>query len=335
MESVKSLVKINSSFSKILSLFPNKCSFSFAYGSGVFKQSGFNVSQNNMIDLIFVVEDSSQWHKENILKNPSHYSWLKVLGHDFIANFQDKWGARVYFNTLVPFESVVLKYGVISRTALEADLLDWNFLYLAGRLHKPVEILHQSTNSHLRSTLHQNLFSAAHTALLILPETFTETDFYRTIASLSYVGDFRMKFGEDKNKVVNIVAPQVDAFRTLYAPIVKSLHDYVHFPSDNVICSQDVSPNARMYHLYQLPKTPQKAVVQLWNRGPRKLRQDTEDSLRAVAHDPECRTIVEDCICNIVWNSSVSQSLKGILTAGLFKSIIYSGRKIRKMIKSK
>ena len=34
-----------------------------------------------------------------------------------------------------------IKYGLISRTDLEADLINWTTLYLAGRLHKPVKIL--------------------------------------------------------------------------------------------------------------------------------------------------------------------------------------------------
>ncbi|XP_047107400.1 phosphatidate cytidylyltransferase, mitochondrial [Schistocerca piceifrons] len=340
MMAVNSLAGQPSLYAKILGMFPQNLSFAFAYGSGVMKQSGASRKSKNMIDLIFAVDSSSLWHAENIRRNPKHYSHLKWFGHNFVANFQEHWGARVYFNTLVPVEGedVVIKYGIISRQAMEADLLDWCDLYVAGRLHKPVVILKQATNSHLRSALHQNLYSAVHAALLILPETFTETDFYRCIAGLSYSGDFRMTFGEDKNKVVNIVAPQVEAFRSLYAPVVKSLQDYMHMPvlmGEGECCCQDISPSARMYHLNQLPRTPQRAVVRLWNtRGPRRLRQDTEDTLRAISHDPECGNVVETCIRNIVWNSSVKQSVKGIATAGLIKSIVYSWKKIKKMLKA-
>ena len=32
-----------------------------------------------------------------------------------ISELQDKWAARLYFNTLIPFEDGLIKYGVISR----------------------------------------------------------------------------------------------------------------------------------------------------------------------------------------------------------------------------
>lgn len=69
---------------------------------------------------------------------------MRLAGPKFISEVQDKWAGRLYFNTLIPFEEGLIKYGVISRAALVNDLLDWETLYAAGRLHKPVKILEQT-----------------------------------------------------------------------------------------------------------------------------------------------------------------------------------------------
>ncbi|KAL3266960.1 hypothetical protein HHI36_011109 [Cryptolaemus montrouzieri] len=333
-------------FTRILGRFPQQQNFCFAYGSAVKKQLTNN-SKENMFDLIFCVDNSSKWHELNMKQNPSHYSGLKYFGHNFISKFQENFGAKIYFNTLVPLEGVTVKYGVISTKDLVTDLLEWSDLYLAGRLHKPVEILKPTSNSEVQTALQLNLQSAIHSALLILPESFTEYDFYYTLSNLSYSGDFRMIFGEKKNKVENIVKPQLNSFRLLYKPILGTLSDYVDFPSLKIdediemaletrsksptICSQDISPLARLHHLNQLPRWPQKALTRLWNRG--SLRQDTEDVLRAIAYDPDCNEIVLKCLSDIVWKSSISQSAKGIATAGLLKSVQYSFRKIVKMMR--
>lgn len=346
-------VGVSSVYSKILSKFPQSFSFCFAYGSGVKKQL-CNASTNNMIDLVFCVDDPQKWHAANLKDNNAHYSGLKYLGPNFIAKFQDNSGAKVYFNTLVSLDDVLVKYGVVSTGNLITDLLEWSDLYIAGRLHKPVEILRKTTNSELDTSLQLNLKSAVHAALLILPDSFTEYDFYYTISNLSYAGDFRMTFGENKKKVENIVKPQLKSFRNLYTPFVRTLNDYVDFPMyeiveikgemgeqtkkvinfveecENYVCCQDVSPLAKLHHLSQLPRWPQKSLTRFWNRG--NFRQDTEDVLRAIAYDPDCSFVVEQCIKDIVWRSSVRQSLKGILTAGLLKSVKYSSKKIVKML---
>lgn len=335
-------------YRRILSKFPQNFTFSFAYGSKVKKQIE-NKASGDMVDLIFCVNNPCTWHEANLKHNSSHYSGLKYFGHNFVSQYQHNFGAKVYYNPLVPIDDIWIKYGVIETTDLITDLLEWSHLYLAGRLHKPVEILLKPLCPELETALQLNLQSAVHTALLILPETFTEYQFYHTISNLSYAGDFRMTFGENKNKVENIVKPQVLGFRKLYKPFISIMQDYVDFPilkkeittdvlqnesissEDYDLCSQDTSPLAKLHHLNQLPRWPQKALTRFWNKG--SLRQDTEDVLRAIAYDPDCGLIVQQCINDIVWKSSVSQSVKGVLTAGFLKSLKYSSRKIIKMLK--
>ncbi|KAL1497111.1 hypothetical protein ABEB36_008123 [Hypothenemus hampei] len=324
-------------YQRIMTKLPQNFTFGFAYGSRVKKQLN-NDDKRDMIDLIFAVKDPVTWHEANLHINPSHYSFLKHFGHEFIARYQTNFGAKVYFNTLVQMDDCLVKYGVVANEDLITDLLEWSHLYLAGRLHKPVEIIKKPLDTELETALQLNLQSAVHAAFLILPETFSEYEFYHTISNLSYQGDFRMYIGENKNKVNNIVKAQMVGFRNLYKPFLMNLEDYIDFPmlkknsdSDGLeFCAQDISPLARLHHLNQLPRWPQKLLTRYWNKG--NFRQDTEDVLRAIAYDPDCGAIVNQRINEIVLQSSIRQSVKGILTAGILKSVKYSSRKIKKMI---
>ena len=126
-------------YARVLQRFPGSTGdgLCFAYGSAVFRQAG-NVSADNVTDFVLTVDDPVAWHARNLELNPTDYSGLmRRLGPKLVADVQERVGARLFFNTLIPFESGLIKYGVISRAAMLADLLDWESLYAAGRLHKP------------------------------------------------------------------------------------------------------------------------------------------------------------------------------------------------------
>ncbi|XP_028574738.1 phosphatidate cytidylyltransferase, mitochondrial isoform X5 [Podarcis muralis] len=216
-------------FRRILAHFPQELSLAFAYGSGVFQQAGASAAEtgNNMLDFVFAVDDSVTWHMMNLLKNRNHYSFLKYFGPKPISNVQN-YGAGIYYNTLVPCNGRVIKYGVISTDVLIEDLLHWKTLYVAGRLQKPVKILTQNENVKLQAALTSNLKSAVTAAFLMLPESFSEEDLYMQIAGLSYCGDFRMIIGEDKSKVMNIVKPNMLHFQKLYSNILEDCPQVVY-----------------------------------------------------------------------------------------------------------
>jgi translocator assembly and maintenance protein 41 len=115
----------------------------------------------------------------------------------------------------------VIKYGVVSIDKLCRDLIDWDTLYLAGRMHKPVKILRDDARVRLANQV--NLTEAVRVALLTLPERFNEVELYEKIAGISYVGDFRMVVGENPNKVHNIVHSQLDHFHRLYFSLLDDL----------------------------------------------------------------------------------------------------------------
>nr|XP_020728223.1 phosphatidate cytidylyltransferase, mitochondrial isoform X2 [Odocoileus virginianus texanus] len=308
-------------FRKILSHFPEELSLAFAYGSGVYRQAGPSSDQKNaVLDFVFAVDDPVAWHSENLKKNWSHYSLLKVLGPRIITAVQNNYGAGVYYNTLIACDGRLIKYGVISTSVLIEDLLNWNNLYIAGRLQKPVrrlplnvllfqvKIVAMNEDVALRSALDQNLKSAVTAAFLMLPESFSEEDLFTEIAGLSYSGDFRMVVGEDKAKVLNIVKPNMAHFRDLYGRILQE--------SPQI----DKSPEGQFTQLMTLPKTLQQQINHIMD--PPGKNRDVEETLFQVAHDPDCGDVVRLGLAAIVRPSSIRQSTKGILTADLKYRII-------------
>eukprot|EP00158_Paraphelidium_tribonemae_P000028 Partr_v1_DN11446_c0_g1_i1_m44889 putative TAM41, mitochondrial translocator assembly and maintenance protein, homolog (S. cerevisiae) len=149
------------------------------------------VDETSLVDFIFGVSHPQHWHSLNIRQHPSHYSTcMRHLPTRTIQHVQEKWGAKVYYNTDCMVEGRRIKYGVVAIDDLLDDLEDWTTLYCAGRLQKPVVTVH--ADDKIQAAQRRNLKSALATALLLLPERVSEDELYSTIASLSYTGDFRM-----------------------------------------------------------------------------------------------------------------------------------------------
>ncbi|KAM9525073.1 phosphatidate cytidylyltransferase, mitochondrial isoform 1-T1 [Salvelinus alpinus] len=319
-------------YRRILSQFPQDISLAFAYGSGVFKQNGTSQGQmgRNMLDFVLAVDDPVTWHTMNLMQNRKHYSVLKFLGPRKISRIQDEHGAGVYYNTLVPVDGRIIKYGVISTDSLIDDLLHWKTMYIAGRLHKPVKILVQGENRKLHAALVGNLKSAVTASFLMLPESFSEEDLFLQIAGLSYAGDFRMVIGEDRSKVANIVKENVQHFRILYNNILQECPQVVYKPHQGKL-EVDKSPEGQFVQLMALPRTLQQRITRLVD--PPGKNRDVEEILLQVAQDPDCGSVVQQGMSSIVKSSSITQTAKGIATAGLLKSLSYSTKKLQKMWK--
>ena len=102
------------------------------------------------------------------------------------------------------------------------------------------------------------------TSLSVLPEKFTEESLYLSIAGtlnsllssilivivvgLSYTGDFRMTVGEDKNKVANIVRPQLQRFRDLYKDALSEFQDNLHINGQGDF-TQNMDPAVRRQYI--------------------------------------------------------------------------------------
>lgn len=354
--------EMRSTLRQVLWTFKAPIRYSFAYGSGVFTQGKASNQSKPQVDLIFGVKYPAHWHSLNLKQNPHHYSGVKHLGSDAIAAIQDT-AAGCYFNPYVEINGIMIKYGVISMDTLTKDLSDWNKLYLAGRLHKPVRVLRDDPQ--MRFVNQANLISALRTALLLLPERFSELELYKTIAGISYMGDPRMTFGENPNKIRNIVENQFSNFRRLYSPIMDTLpnlslesvegaklNDNSHIEIGEL--AQDMDSTRRGNMVVRLPAT---FKSQLYTRYAHKVDKSTlpddphfmealsrgdasasgavannrcSEFDRIIASDPHLEKEVARVIRHTVGWSSALQTFKGIFTAGLSRSAKYTWEKIKK-----
>jgi translocator assembly and maintenance protein 41 len=357
--------------------------YAFAYGSGVFSQTAApgigpghpsppqairNVQQGKgkMIDFIFGVSHTQHWHSLNLQEHRDHYSALGSLGSYAVSQVQDNWGAGVYFNPFVTVNGTLIKYGVVNIDTLCKDLSQWDTMYLAGRLQKPVKILRDHPSVRLANQV--NLISALRLALLLLPETFSEHQLYTTIAGLSYMGDPRMTVSaEDPGKVNNIVTGQMDYFRRLYAPLIENLpncdfndprcteSDWIDDPDANVKLNQDMDPVKRGNMVRRLPKSfrerlyfqyqgryqiPRAEFLKMMEQandedptrihrrqgGPFEQRVAADDSLKQELHTAVTKTIR--------WPATM-QTIKSALTAGVGRAWTYVREKRKKHSDSK
>lgn len=281
-----------------------------------------------MIDLIFAVQNSKQWHAENLQKNPSHYSFLmRACGANAITTVQRNYGAKIYYNTLVPIENSMYKYGVIEMEDLLNDLEYWDNLYCAGRLHKPVTALAMQSDAEaqIATKQAQNLHSAVRMARLLLPETFTEEELYMKICALSYMGDVRMRVGgENVNKVRNIVRPNILQFRQLYEQYVNA--ENLHLDAAGKMIQQRTA-SERINLVMNLPRH----LFQIMARAYK--RRDQAASLNWVNEmvaNSEEGSVASTAIATIISRNSTTQTLKGLLTAGVRKSVRYALAKLQK-----
>jgi mitochondrial translocator assembly and maintenance protein 41 len=374
---------------QILWKFKAPIRYAFAYGSGVFTQKGGQSSSSGttstahpnpheaitkvqaggqkMIDFIFGVSYSQHWHSLNLQEHRNHYSAVGSLGSYAVSKLQDSFGAGLYFNPYVMVNGTLIKYGVVNIDTLCRDLSQWDTLYLAGRLQKPVKILRDHPSVRLANQV--NLISAVRTALLLLPPDFTEEQLYATITGISYMGDPRMSLpAEDPKKVLNIVQGQLPNFRRLYAPLIENLpnisfndsvctqKDWFDDPTINAKLAQDMDPVKRGNMVRRLPKKfrdklyfEYQAKFEIPRGEFNKMLEETKDDENGagfkrqqggwfeqrIAKDTEgiqteVRQVIEK---TIRWPSTV-QTVKGIVTAGLGRSWRYAREKREKHLAS-
>ncbi|KAH9969682.1 Mmp37-domain-containing protein [Russula dissimulans] len=305
--------------------------YAVAYGSGVFEQDGYQAEKEApMLDFLFAVTHPAHFHSINMSQNPSHYAmYARTLGSSFVSRVQEV-VPGVWFNAFVQAKGRTIKYGVTSVDNLCSDLLNWNSLYLAGRMHKPLRII--KDDARVRLTQQVNLTSAVRAALLTLPAEFSEKQLFETIAGISYRGDLRMVLpGENRGKVGNIVRKQGPQFRELYCRLVTGLPG-VHWPPDSSTIQQDTSPVARVAHLKKLPPVLLRRVRGGYASDSSLPSFETDEAAywQRIAGDEQLPMVLHNQMRGIVRYPATIQTLKGVVSGGPVVAVRYSVDKLRK-----
>ena len=331
----------------VYSLFPKNCGLvsAFGYGSVAVPQYGRTV-KNSQLDLILVVDDPLRWHMANLQMNPNHYSSIASLNSgQLLKKIISKWPhPAVYYNPFVTWHdptnaspSLIIKYGVIGYQNLISDLNTWCSLYISGRLHKPVVFVPQyEPSSELKSSFIRNLKSALAFSLLQLDLPLLKEDIlYYSIASISYNGDWRLYFGEDKRKIERLITgePRRRGFRELYLPLFSSEPFYSLF---TVEVPDDLKADMRIF-----PRHEDQIVRQLLDYIPSSLCQlaipedpvSARQKLAEMTIEERRRRLLTTAASIVRW-TSYRQTLLGLFSAGFLRSFLYSSSKFRKMLAS-
>jgi mitochondrial translocator assembly and maintenance protein 41 len=364
----------------------------FGYGSGVFAQempTSLAITNSDTappppprIDLIVIVSDALAFHTENIRRNPQHYpSVVSVFPTASSSSRRAAWVQRHELPRPIPRHWLAnpglyfcvtdsMKYGVVQIDDATRDLVHWSYLYLAGRLHKPIVSIYNNAeyasgscdDDAMRQRVHAfhaaqqdcNLPAALSTALLLdwserqqQQPTSTpivqEASIYQQIASLSYQGDPRMAVAaEDPLKVQKLVlgsAGQWARFQALYRPAVQTL---VEAGILSISTSTTDTPTAAASGVeWSWDETNPLAHARLWQSVPESVRAQcgypTADSntILSASTGPAATTAaaahqLSRVISCIVAPAARYQSLKGLWTAGLGPSATYVWRKLSK-----
>ena len=262
----------------------------FGYGSGVFKQLGYDSKEKPQIDLILIVNDMKLWHKENIKKNPKDYSFI---GRNFFLNSsldEIKGITGITYQSNIEYKGHLFKYGIIEYGDFVRHMQTWDSFYVPGRFQKP--ILTIKSNNFIDELILQNRRNACKVGLLCLNNKDLK-DLYLTICNLSYSGDTRMKVAENPKKVENIVGASYDKFNEMY-----NFNDLYQKNGERIEYEIDID---------ELPSSLEKYIK-----------------------DDKTKEKVMEYLSDLNRKESSLQTVKGIKTNGIIKSLRYGLAKVLK-----
>ena len=281
----------------------------YGYGSGVFKQSGYTQKDKPQIDLILVVEDLKKWHLENIKLNKNDYSMIGNLFFHYAPISKIKGLTGVAYLSNIKEDGKIYKYGTIEEKDLELYLNNWKSFYLPGRFQKAILPIIESQKITVANQ--NNREKVLLTALLTLSdEKHKLIDVYTQICGLSYLGDTRMKFAENPRKVLNIVEGSFNSLKEIYGTsnqyFKTNRKEEVSIDYPKIMNDIDKLPECLLEYLGDVIST----------KDLKKIREK-----------------ILEYFTELNKKESSMQTVKGIYTNGVVRSISYASQKVLKKIK--
>ncbi len=269
-----------------------KCIGIIGYGSGINLQKG-QENRKPQIDLIIIVDNLKQWHKQNMEMNPSDYSFSSKLFFRYINNNFLRNGGKICYMTYIPFGDREYKIGTIQKNDFLDDLDNWSTFYIAGRMQKPILVVLADDDINKRIDDNRK-YAVMATRLINGNKVLPERDFYISLAGLSYIGDTRMGIAENPDKVKNIVDGSFDFYHDVYGKLIKINDGNVQLETIDI----DALP------------------LELKNYINSSDENDMDSVYKFLYHKNK--------------DKSLSQTTKGLFTTGPVKSIKYVAEKIKR-----
>ena len=278
----------------------------YGYGSGVFKQAGYTEKDNPQLDLMLIVDDLKSWHLENMHLNPKDYSFLGKMYFKLVKNDKLIGKTGVTYLSNIVYKNKIYKYGVIDKKFFIEALHSWNSFYIPGRFQK--NVLEVVSNNEIKNAISENRENAMFISLLMSEKKVSLTDILVKLCNMSYAGDTRMAIAENPHKVVNIVKGSKQEFISIYESIIEK---YAKIKDEMITI------------------IPEKLETKI-NDIPSSLKEYLLENNVDINDNKIVEKYVLEYLSNINKKESTYQTIKGLKTNGLVRSIKYAYQKVKK-----
>ena len=287
-----------------------------AYGSSIAYQAGYKATEKKQVDLIVIVDDIKRFYEENLKLNKYMYGLTPRLYFRHAKEKSLKKGAGICYTADIPYGIDSFKMGVIEKEDVLDDLLNWKTYYIAGRFQKEMKTIQE--DKEIEEANEINKRNALTIALILLEdENPTLMKLYETICSLSYMGDSRKNFkAEDPRKVQKLASGSKEHFDREYT----AKTDLFTVNKDDTIT---IDYKKVLKRIEELPENLKIKIA------------DSIDGRLSEEKLPEIRRAIVEYLTTIIKKSSMAQTLKGVKTTGLYKSLKYAIAKLKKGQKKK